>query len=50
MNKKFLGIRIGTILSTLLCLIIAIVFWFFVEYSDLHATEFVESLYPDVLC
>ena len=50
MKRKFFGIRIGTIFSILLCLIAAVVFWFFVEYSALEALEQVESAYPDVLC
>lgn len=34
MNKKILGIRIGTILSVILSLITAVVFWLFVKYSE----------------
>ena len=44
MKKKFFGIKIGTIFSTLLCLIAAIVFWFFVEYTNLNAAEIIEDL------
>ena len=44
MKKKFFGIKIGTIFSTLLCLIAAVVFWFFVEYSALNAAEMLEDL------
>lgn len=44
MKKKFFGIRIGTIFSTLLCLIAAVIFWFFVEYSALNAAEMLEDL------
>lgn len=34
MKNKFLGTKIGAILSTILCLIVAIAFWFFVKYSQ----------------
>ncbi len=44
MKKKFFGIKIGTIFSTLLCLIAAVAFWFFVEYSALNAAELFENL------
>lgn len=44
MKKKFFGIKIGTIFSALLCLIAAIIFWFFVEYSALNAAELLENL------
>lgn len=48
MKKKFFGIKIGTILSTLLCLIVAIVFWFFVEYSALDATKDAAEMLEDL--
>lgn len=50
MKKKFFGIRIGTIFLILLCLITAVMFWFFVEYSALNTSEIIESVYPEVSC
>lgn len=47
MKRKFFGIKIGTIFSAILCLIVAVVFWFFVEYSKINshdAQAFVRSL------
>ena len=34
MKKKFLGIKIGTILSVILCFLFAVVFWLFVKYAE----------------
>lgn len=34
MNKKILGIKIGTILTVVLSLCFAVLFWLFVKYSD----------------
>ena len=50
MKKIVFGIGIGTVFSIILCLIAAVVFWFFVEYSALSTAEFVESVYPEVSC
>lgn len=33
MNKKFLGIKIGTWVSAIVCLAIAIFIWIYVEYD-----------------
>ena len=38
-KKKLFGIKIGTIFSTLLCLVAAVIFWFFVEYSALNGSD-----------
>ena len=48
MKKKFFGIKIGTIFSILLCLIAAVLFWFFVEYSALDSLELLDSVRPEV--
>ena len=48
MKKKFFGIRIGTIFSILLCLIAAVLFWFFVEYSALEPSELIDPVYPEL--
>lgn len=34
MKKKIFGIKISTILTVILCLIAAVVFWLFVKYSE----------------
>lgn len=34
MNKKIFGIRIGTVLSVVVSLITAVVFWLFIKYSE----------------
>ncbi len=34
MNKKILGIRIGTILQFLVCVVLAFVIWFVVQYTN----------------
>ena len=33
MNKKILGVKIGTILTALACLIVSVVVWMLVKYS-----------------
>ena len=33
MNKKFLGIKIGTWISAVICLAIAMLIWIYVEYD-----------------
>jgi len=52
MNKKIFGIRIGTILTALLCLGAAVMFWLFAKYLDDAPTAAVRlcgSLYRGVL-
>ena len=44
MKKKIFGIKIGSIFSLLLCLIAAVVFWFFVEYFSLVSSEALDIL------
>lgn len=44
MNKKIFGIKIGTILSVVLCLAIAVVFWLFVKYSESSAVSCIAPL------
>lgn len=42
MNKKFLGIKIGTWISAVICLVIATLIWIYVEYDkalDSSSTE-----------
>lgn len=34
MNKKNLRIKIGTVVTVILCVIAAIVFWFFAKYNS----------------
>ena len=37
MKKKIFGIKIGTILSVFLCLVVAILFWLIAKYSEQSA-------------
>ena len=39
MKKKLFGIKIGSIFSMIICLIVAVAFWFFVEYFQLESTQ-----------
>ncbi len=34
MNKKFLGIKITTILQFLVCVVLAFIIWFVVQYTN----------------
>ena len=34
MKKKFSGIKLSTVLSVILCLIFAILFWLIVKYTE----------------
>ena len=34
MNKKFLGIRIGTYLTVICCAAAAVLFWLYVKYME----------------
>lgn len=43
MKKKFLGIKIGTIFTGLLCLAVAFAFWFFVKYAEVSSTPAADS-------
>ena len=38
MKKKIFGIKIGTILSVILCFFLAVLFWLFVKYSEYDAS------------
>ena len=39
MNKKFLGIKLGTYLTVICCAIAAVFFWLFVKYSELNPPD-----------
>ena len=39
MNKKFLGVRLGTLLTVILMLFFAVVFWLFAKYSLVGGAE-----------
>lgn len=39
MKKKFSGIRLGTVLSVILCLIFATLFWLLVKYFDAESEQ-----------
>jgi hypothetical protein len=43
MKKKFFGIKIGTVFTGLLCLVIAFAFWFFVKYAEVSVTPGTDS-------
>ena len=38
MKKKIFGIKLGTILSVILCFVLAVLFWLFVKYAEYDAT------------
>ena len=38
MKRKIFGIKIGTILTVVFCLIAAVIFWLFVKYSGAGAS------------
>ena len=50
MKKKLGGTKIGTIFSILLCLIAAVVFWFFVEYTEINTSESNDSPFSEESC
>ncbi len=37
MNKKILGIRIGTLLQFFVCIVLAFIIWFVVQYTNSQA-------------
>ena len=39
MDKKFLGIRIGTFVMAIISLIAAVLIWFYVEYDKMNQEE-----------
>lgn len=39
MNKKFLGIKLSTILHFVLCVVFAVVAWFLIQYSVYETVE-----------
>ena len=44
MKKKIFGIKIGTVVSVILCLIAAVLFWLFVGYYELQSSQAFASL------
>ncbi len=38
MNKKIFGIRIGTLISLLVCVVVAFCIWLYANYIDLENT------------
>lgn len=44
MKKKGSGVKIGTVVSAILCLIAAVIFWFVVEYSKYDASTAADLL------
>ena len=53
MNKRILGVRIGTVVTAVLCLAVALVFWMLVKYvsasESLMVGELAEGLYRGFL-
>ncbi len=53
MNKKFLGIKIATILQFLVCVVFAFIIWFAVQYTnsqvDVGDTAGLGTLLPSLL-
>lgn len=45
MKKKIFGIKIGTILTVIVSLVAAVLFWLFVKYSQADAEQ-VLSMFP----
>ena len=39
MNKKILGVKIGTVISVLVCFAAAILFWLVVKYAETDPTQ-----------
>ena len=44
MKKRIFGIKVGRIFSTLLCLIAAILFWFFAKYAEANQEQSVSAM------
>ena len=49
MNKKIFGIKIGTILQALVCLVVAFAIWFIVKYMNLQEASSTDMLAMSVL-
>ena len=39
MNKKILGIKLGTILQFFVCVVLAFIIWFVVQYTNSQAEK-----------
>lgn len=39
MKKKIFGIKLGTIITFLTCLIAAVIFWLFAKFSELSGVQ-----------
>ncbi len=48
MNKKFLGIRVGTILMAFISLLVSMLIWFYVEYENVSSED--ASVTASVAC
>lgn len=50
MDKKIFGIRIGTIISFVVCLIVAVLIWLYASYvSDAEASEALLGCFSEVI-
>lgn len=48
MNKKIFGIRIGTVLTAILCALSAIAFWLLAKYNLMLSSEAASMLFESV--
>jgi hypothetical protein len=48
MNKKIFGIRIGTVLTAILCALSAIAFWLLAKYNLMLSSEASSMLFESV--
>ena len=46
MKKKFFGVKFGTVLGVVLCIVVAVALWFMVKYSQIDAADVAGLLAP----
>ena len=46
MKKKIFGVKFGTVLGVLLCVVVAVAFWFMVKYSQIDSADVASALAP----
>jgi hypothetical protein len=46
MNKKIFGIRIGTIISLLVCVLVAFAIWLYANYTHMTDESVLNSAFP----
>ena len=45
MKKNSLGLTIGTVLTVIVCIIAAVLFWLFVKYSELDSALALKTVF-----